>query len=276
MSPDLTSSMCRYMHDYNTDYRKYQAQWDAHYANLRATIKKQLSHAKDFALVGCGSLVEELNPDILSKIDSLTLVDVVDDFLAEAKKKLPGKKINTLNFDITLGLAQEFSSSLWKAVRSRDPLSSLSSLTLTSRSMKDKPSYDFIVQSMVLDFFAYPTYIDVIKFIEKEGLEPALIPKVQEAMLRFNHSAAQTAMSVMHSLCRSNGTLIVFTNVARIPERSLSSYSTQTIYFPRPVKWYVENAGFRVLEQKTTEWVDVPEGPATHKHIVQHIVSKKV
>ncbi|MEM7182734.1 MAG: hypothetical protein AAF518_17605 [Spirochaetota bacterium] len=269
------STLYKYMHEYNHEYFLYKEEWNEHYQNLRETIKNNLNNVCDFALVGCGSLVEELDNEIVSKTDSVTLIDIIDDFLLHAKRKLSHGNVHTLNFDITLGLAEEFSQSLWEAVKSSDPAFFISSLKPELRFIHREEQFDFIVQSMVLNFFAYPSYVGVIEYIEKESMDSALVVKVQKAMLAFNHVAAQIAMAVMYSLCKKNGTLVVFTDIERIPERSASSFSTQTIYFPKPIKWYVEGAGFQVIGQKTTEWKDAPAGPNKHKHVVQHIVAKK-
>jgi len=262
-----------WMDSYEETYRKYKKQWDFHYEKIREFIQKSIDQPiKNFGFIGVTKTIPELNQSILEKVEKITLIDIHEEILDEARNYLENKygytKVETMILDNTLGYLDQaykiFIEFQNKTINENEALEQLRSLEYpTSNHLQEM--FDFVAHIGILDFYFMPLFMKYCKHFEHNYEEFFHIMK------KLNDDAVKITLDVLNNIIH-RGSLIISTPVTRIPE---GEKCNQSLFWLQSIEKHLEENDFIILKKTEHLWEEFPE-KAGHAHTVLNVKCKKI
>jgi hypothetical protein len=262
-----------WMNNYEETYRKYKKEWDFHYEKIRKFILNSIDQPiKNFGFIGVTKSIPELNQSILEKVEKLTLIDIHEETLEDARIYLESKygytEVETMILDNTLGYLDQAYKVFIKfqngTINENKVLEKLRNLEYpTSVNLKEK--FDFIAHMGILDFYFMPLFIKYCKYFELNYTE------FLQVMIKLNDDAVKITLDVLNIILDS-GSLIISTPIKRTPE---GEKCNRSLFWLQSIEKHIEEKNYIILVKSEHIWEEFPEENG-HSHTVLNIKCKKI
>ncbi|MHA1954860.1 MAG: hypothetical protein ACXAAM_02585 [Candidatus Heimdallarchaeaceae archaeon] len=262
-----------WMDDYEITYQKYKPQWDFHYQSVRRFLKSCISdQIKTLGFIGVTSKIPELDLDILSKIDEITLLDIYEEGMLKAKEHLKStfgyENVHLKILDVTLGFIDTIVTSFQeydnKGLNEEELFQMLECPGYTYKEYHGQ-IYEIVLHMGLMDYYLMPLFTKYCqKFIHKRT-------EFFELMKNLNDQAVKISLHALSSMLVSNGSLVVSSPITRIPEGDVCSRS---LFWLQDLEHHILDSGFIIEKQSRHIWKEFPEKHG-HSHEILNIFCKK-
>ena len=262
-----------WMDKYEITYQKYKPQWDFHYQSVRRFLKSCISdQIKTLGFIGVTSKIPEIDFDILNKINEITLLDIYEEGMLEAKEHLKStfgyENVHLKILDVTLGFVDSIVTSFQeynnKRLNEEELFHKLESPGYTYKEYKGQ-TYDCVLHMGLMDYYFMPLFTQYCqKFMHKNT-------EFFKLMKKLNDQAVKISLQTISSMLSTNGCLVLSSPVTRKPEGENCSRS---LFWLQNLEVHLEDSGFAIEKESKHIWDEFPEKNG-HSHGILNVYCKK-